>query len=99
MADKQTKGPSQDQLDAEEAKTLKRFLEEKGVAEAVCELCGASQWGIEYHLVSPMAISRSGPFFAGRHYPSAPLICRNCGNTKLINIMVAGLRRAPRDGE
>lgn len=92
--------PKQDRLSSDEAMAVKRFLEDKGVGDAKCELCGASTWGIEYHLVSPMALRDGGsPYFAGRAYPSVPLICSNCGNMKLINVLVTGVRRAPPRGE
>ncbi len=70
-------------------------LKERGGPQN-CEVCNTNKWVIGALMTSPTAVGRTetggiklDP--AGRLYVSAPLLCKNCGNTKLLNLKMLGL--------
>jgi len=56
-----------------------------------CPLCQATDWYLPSNYTSmavgknPNEIKIGGPYF-----PLAPLVCKNCGNTHLLNLKVLG---------
>jgi hypothetical protein len=59
-------------------------LREKGVRPQ-CELCGANDWNMVEQPVMTVVASGSGAFaLPPPHIPSVALICKNCGNTRLL---------------
>lgn len=56
-----------------------------------CELCDTNQWDVAgYVSVSltpnPATLQGGGPYL-----PTAAMICKNCGNTRLVNLAIAGV--------
>ncbi|KAF0183053.1 MAG: hypothetical protein IV086_02050 [Hyphomonadaceae bacterium] len=92
--------PVQDQLSDFEHNEVGKKLVEKGYTSLTCEVCGQSNtWVLSRLVVSPVAMQRAdivtkigGFHFGGSTMPSSPLLCTNCGNTKLINLVVLGIR-------
>lgn len=74
-----------------DAKKLIKYLGDKWQAQP-CPMCGARRWNVqetsfelrEYH--GGNMVIAPGPVI-----PLVPVICTNCGNTILINSLVAGL--------
>jgi hypothetical protein len=83
------------QLTTEERDRLVALLAGKG-GPKTCELCGAAEWQMGEHLVSPLIVNRIETGIrmdlTGRVHTSALLICKNCGNTKFLNLNVLGGR-------
>lgn len=54
-----------------------------------CALCGCSIWELYGHLTLPLA---DGPGGAptGDGLPTVAVVCQRCGNTVLVNLVVAG---------
>lgn len=81
---------SQEQRDQVEAAITKRFVD-----EGRCSLCGSKHWvigdgiGVFELLPSLAAGSRS---HSGM--PVLPIVCSQCGNTHLLNLMTLGLMEA-----
>lgn len=76
-----------------ERQSIATRLDEKG-APQTCECCGKRQWALGDHIVSPQSLARhpthlrqapADPFF-----PSVLLLCQNCGNSKLLNLLILG---------
>jgi hypothetical protein len=55
-----------------------------------CALCGQSTWMIHGYVTVPLA---SEPAAQTRDavLPTAAAVCRHCGNTVLINLVIAGV--------
>ena len=59
-------------------------LQERGV-RVECELCGTNDWVIVNHPVAIIITDYSlDAFVPGPTIPSAGLICKNCGNIRLL---------------
>jgi hypothetical protein len=66
-------------------------LKQKWGTDRPCSMCGASDWNVtdsvfemrEYH--GPQSLVMGGPI-----NPIIPVICKNCGNTVLVNAVVSG---------
>jgi hypothetical protein len=57
-----------------------------------CPMCGARAWELSGFTSVPIK-KDLGPniVLAGPNLPSAAIVCRNCGNTVLVNLIVAGV--------
>jgi hypothetical protein len=56
-----------------------------------CEVCGQNHWGVSTDVVTPIVLKNNSFQLGGTSYPSVVVICNNCGNTKFINAVLAGL--------
>jgi hypothetical protein len=56
-------------------------------ADPACEICGKDSWEVGY----PVLLYFWDPPERGAAAPHFPLTCRECGNTKFLNAIVAGL--------
>lgn len=90
----------QDELTSEEIDEVLRILGEKGVKNT-CELCHQNSLALSHFVLTPMPLRKGvdggpgGLHLAGAQVmPSVTLLCKNCGNTKLINLLVLGVREA-----
>jgi hypothetical protein len=78
-----------------DAKTIERIIQHlKGVwTVQVCPMCKKSNW--EVH--GPIALSLGGSESSvgqGQNLPCAAIVCQSCGNSLIINLVVAGIVRA-----
>jgi len=72
---------------------IEKFLEEKKQKDMPCEICGADDWGYT-NVLFELKQFRGGQLIikgTEKISPYLPLSCNNCGNTKLINAITAGL--------
>jgi hypothetical protein len=77
----------------EERDRIAAALNERHQDLNTCPVCGVSDWVIGTHYVA--LVLQDDPVhlkLTGTIYPLVPLVCRNCGNTQLINANVLGLR-------
>lgn len=63
----------------------KEWIKEKS-PKIKCELCKNKDWTVADDLTKVVIL-----FTSDQVYPSIMLICNNCGNTKFINAVVAGI--------
>jgi hypothetical protein len=58
-----------------------------------CEMCGMRNiWNAGDRIVTPVNLADGHNFvLGGVHYPQIPILCSNCGNTKYVNAIVAGI--------
>lgn len=58
-----------------------------------CPVCGNAQWTLADGLVLlPLQTPEAGIVLGGPGLPCAALTCTRCGNTRLLNLIVLGLR-------
>lgn len=81
-------------LDQAERDLVVARLGERG-APRNCDLCGVNQWVVGNGLVAPTPVRRTRNGvrlnLEDAIAVSALLHCKNCGNTKLLNINLLGL--------
>ena len=60
-----------------------------------CPICGHKSWqiGVGYMTLGS-AKHPTEQQMGGNMYPNIPMICNNCGNTRLINLLVLGFTEA-----
>jgi hypothetical protein len=77
----------------EAANKIRTALSERGALGQGCPTCGKpDQWSMAdafYFLVAQDELPNIQ--IAGRGAPCAALVCTNCGNTQLINLLTLGL--------
>jgi hypothetical protein len=76
-------------LSPDQQETLKRFLNTKW-RNKNCQLCNFNTWDI-HGIVSLSIADQVGAVFGGPSLPMAAMLCKNCGHTVLVNLMVAGV--------
>ena len=58
-----------------------------------CPLCGDNNWQLQDGLVRLVVQEKKTRLsLGGRNFPCIALICSNCGNTHLVNLISLGLR-------
>ena len=73
-----------------------KFLEQKWGTHP-CPLCGARQWQIQPSAFELRQYHGRGIFASGAVTPVVPVVCGNCGNTVLVNAIVAGVVPRPEE--
>jgi len=74
------------------AKVLQRVNERIGRARS-CAVCGHTDWAVDSAVVN-LSLSNNphiGLVIGGAQMPTVPLVCKHCGNTHLLNLLVLGL--------
>ena len=70
-------------------KKLEAYLQNKQIP--FCQFCGQNHWGVSSKLFQLLEFDSHGLTIGGSSYPVIPITCNNCGNTLMINAIVAGL--------
>ena len=80
-------------FDKEKQQKALKWLNEKWSKEKrKCEICLQDNWNISQDIVAPPIFTNSSSFMLGGvTYPQFMILCNNCGNTKYINAVIAGL--------
>jgi hypothetical protein len=84
---------------------LLSFIQSKWKPPYVCSCCASNSWNIGQELFQLTQFAGGAMIVGGPLVPVAPLICTNCGNTVLVNAIVAGIvdpnatQEAPKDGK
>ena len=56
-----------------------------------CPLCDKTSWTVPEDLFELRQLSLDGFHVGGPRMPVVPVICEHCGNTVLVNAIVAGV--------
>jgi hypothetical protein len=78
-----------------DANTIERIIQHLKSAWTVqaCPMCRKSNW--EVHGPITFALGTSENFVTpGQNLPCAAIVCQSCGNSLIINLVVAGIVRA-----
>lgn len=75
--------------DAEMAQLL-RFINTKW-SNASCNLCGVNSWSITGMVRLELTTTTGPAIVGGDNVPTAVAMCKNCGNTVLVNLVIAGI--------
>lgn len=79
---------------ADEHPVTKRLNElwNKKAKNPHCQVCGEMQWQWGVGFLTPVLVdSPTKTSLGGPAYPLIPIICGNCGNTLLINLLIFGI--------
>lgn len=57
----------------------------------VCPLCGNSNWTAADTVFQAIEFDYKGVMLGGASMPIVPITCTQCGNTHMINALVAGI--------
>lgn len=60
-----------------------------------CPMCGVSKWSVQESTFQLMEFSESGLVVGGPVIPVVPITCTNCGNTVLVNAILAEVVKVP----
>lgn len=57
----------------------------------ICPMCGQNVWSVQDKCYELRQFNREGFMVGGPIVPVVPISCQNCGNTLLINALIAGV--------
>lgn len=79
-------------LTLEQREKFAAHINSKSALIGKCPVCSARQWSILDHFLNGIVFYPGGGMvIGGPSYPHVGLICGHCGNTQLINAVVAGI--------
>ena len=79
-------------LTKEAQKQISQAVNARAESLRACTVCGHTTWTIADAVVTLPGQAHLGAVTpGGRVLPSAALVCDNCGNTHLLNLLVLGL--------
>lgn len=91
----------QEPLSEEAKKRLIEWITSRWANAGKCSVCGVKEWQVGTHAVALMTTvgdTMSMNIGGSIVYPVVPLMCKNCGNTTLINAFMSGIIK-PKAGE
>ena len=71
-------------------KKIIAHLNAKWVGRA-CPLCGVANWNVQNSTFQLMEFHAGSVVIGGPVIPVVPVTCTNCGNTVLVNALIAGV--------
>lgn len=77
-------------LDPDAQAKISKFINEKWKSRN-CHLCHANTWEVNGFVVLPVGDSPTQMVLGQRVLPTVAVVCRNCGNTHIVNAVVSGL--------
>ncbi len=77
-------------LTPEQAERIAKAVGERLNNDMPCPLCGVDDWALLTEVVPLVVQSRMSSVPSGSLL-NAPLVCNNCGNTHLLNLIALGL--------
>lgn len=90
------KTPNSPALTDKDKAEIVKWLTEKTGGKHPCNVCQADDWVLGDHLIAPpLSTMTGGVILGGPSYPSAILVCKNCGHTQFFNAIVMGLIKEP----
>jgi len=72
-----------------------RLTKEYGKTMSPCSICGTEEWSIGPNLVQLTPYLGGRMAIGGQLYPCLTLTCKKCGNTLLLNALMAGALKQP----
>lgn len=79
-----------------DAKVLIEHLNEKWGGRG-CAQCGSTNWQVQDSIFELRQFSGGTLVVGGPLIPVVPVICQNCGNTVLVNGLIAGVVTRPQE--
>lgn len=73
-----------------DANKVIKFLSEKW-RNRPCPVCGISAWSVQDSTYELREFNQGNMVLGGPLIPVVPVICSNCGNTILVNAILAGV--------
>ncbi len=83
-------------MSPEQHKRFLEFIQSRWKPPFECRCCGSNNWDVELEIYQIMKFSQEGLILGGTRVPLAPVTCSNCGNTILINALIAGIVEQPK---
>ena len=81
-----------------DAATIERIIQHLKSAWTVqaCPMCRKSNWEVHGPITFSLGTTEGSTSYAtfGQNLPCAAIVCQSCGNSLLINLVVAGITRA-----
>jgi hypothetical protein len=74
----------------EDTKKVAQFVDSKW-RSSKCTLCGVNKWAIHGYVQVVLGPDHKTINLGGQVLPSAAFVCKNCGNTVLVNLLMAGV--------
>jgi hypothetical protein len=56
-----------------------------------CPMCGVNSWSVQDSTYQLLEFNQGTLVVGGPVIPIVPVVCNNCGNTILVNAIIAGL--------
>jgi hypothetical protein len=78
-------------LSQEQMRALIAFVNERWSGNAACRQCGQNNWSIDSYVLHPLSPAPTTVTLGAGVLPSAAFVCKNCGNTLFVNLVVAGV--------
>ena len=79
-------------LDEKQRDKLVKFLQEKWKPPASCTVCRSNTWDVSKEIYELREFQGGGLVVGpGPIVPVVPVTCTTCGNTVLLNALVAGI--------
>jgi len=86
-------------LNPEQHEKLVSFIKTKWKPPYACACCGANNWNVTQEVFQMTEFTQAGLVLGGPVVPLAPVTCNNCGNTVLLNALMAGVVTTPEKKE
>jgi hypothetical protein len=82
--------PDKTELSEEQKQIIIREIQAKWTGQRTCPICGTDSWVLAPHLTTPqrLAGTTGGLQIGGTAYPTAMLVCSNCGFVHHFNAVV-----------
>lgn len=81
--------------DQETREKIIHWLNEKWRGSKFCPICGSSNWAVGEILGEIREFKGGALVLPGQLFPLVVVTCQTCGNTVLLNAIVAGIVKAP----
>ena len=79
----------------ERTKEIIERLKEAWGQTRPCPLCGKVRWIVTDEMYELNLLGKIGTLKIGPKIPVVPVTCANCGNTVVLNAVIAGLMKEP----
>ena len=73
-----------------DSKKVEEYLREKWGPLRACPMCEEKRWFVPDSTFQLLELDQGGIVLGGSAIPVLPVICSKCGNTVLINAILAG---------
>jgi hypothetical protein len=79
-----------------DARNLIAHLNRKWGENRACPMCGGNDWNVQPSMFQLLQFAQGSLVVGGPVIPVVPIICTTCGNTILINAIIADILKPPR---
>jgi hypothetical protein len=82
-----------EQLSQEQQDRIIRKIQQKWVGPHTCPICKTDKWTLTSHVTSPVRLNglAGGMELGGQVFPTAMLMCNNCGYLLFFNLILMGV--------